>query len=244
MTERFFRDALHLAGVPLADKPKKQIEVSLSNEARRALRQAIGRDAPFRGRFELPVDDGVIYLSRTHPIVEGLASYVLDTALDEVESEGERVIARRSGATKTKAVNEKAYLLLVRFSFHLLVKRRGAIPGPVPTPLLAEEIRVLAFHGTPTNPTWISDDRAAELLDAAPSGNLPISLVKNQLQHFIGALSGLMPHIDQLAVERADALADAHTRVRRSANMAGKVEVVPVLPGDILGSFILLPDNG
>lgn len=239
MVERFFRDCLHLAGVPLADKRKQQIEVALSNEAPRALRQAIGRDAPFLGRFELPVDDDVIYLSRTHPIVEGLASYVLDTALDEVQSEGERTIARRCGVTKTKAVSDKTYLLLVRFRFHLLVKRRGEDQ----TPLLAEEIRTLAFHGTPASPTWLADDSAAVLLDAAPTGNLPLSLVKNQLQHFTAGLAELAPHIDRLAAERAGVLADAHTRVRRSAKVAGAVAAVPVLPADILGCFILLPDN-
>lgn len=239
MVERFFRDCLHLAGVPLADKRKQQIEVALSNEAPRALRQAIGRDAPFLGRFELPVDDDVIYLSRTHPIVEGLASYVLDTALDEVQSEGERTIARRCGVTKTKAVSEKTSLLLVRFRFHLLVKRRGEDQ----TPLLAEEIRTLAFHGAAANPTWLADESAAALLDAAPAGNLPLSLVKNQLQHFTTGLTELVPHVAQVAAERASVLADAHTRVRRSAKVAGAVEVMPVLPADILGCFILLPDN-
>ena len=237
--QRFFRDCLHLAGVPLADKRKQQVEVSLSNESPRALRNAIGRDDPFMGRFELPVDDRVIYLSRTHPIVEGLASYVLESALDEVQSEGERTIAHRCGVTKTNAVSEKTSLLIVRFRFHLLVKRRGEDQ----TPLLAEEIRTLAFSGTPADPTWLDDEPAAELLDAVPTGNVPVSLVTNQLQHFIAGLPGLMPHIDEIAGERAEVLGDAHTRVRKSAKVAGKVEVIPVLPGDILGCFILLPDT-
>ena len=56
-------------------------------------------------------------------------------------------------------------------------------------------------------------------------------------------MPGLTPHIEQIASGRAEALGDAHTRVRKSAKLAGKVEVEPVLPVDILGCFILLPNN-
>lgn len=237
--ERFVRDCFHLAGVPLQNKRNACIEVDLSNETPRAMRHALGRDDPFIGRFELPVDDGVVYLSRTHPIVEGLASYVLESALDEVQHEGERPLARRCGVTRTNAVAEKTSLLLVRFRFHLLVKRRGEDQKP----LLAEEICTFAFRGTPTDPDWMADDIAASLLTAVPTGNVPVSLVKSQLQHLINGLPGLAAHINSEADRRAAALGDAHTRVRKSAKMAGKVEVVPVLPADILGCFILLPDQ-
>ena len=70
--ERFVTDVLHLAGVPLSERPGDCVEVAVSNETTRALRHAIARDTPFLGRFNLPVDEGALYLSRTHPIVEGL----------------------------------------------------------------------------------------------------------------------------------------------------------------------------
>ena len=113
------------------EKPNHHIKVELSNETPRAMRHALGRDDPFTGRFELPVKDNVIYLSRTHPIVEGLASHVLESALDEIQAEGERPLARRCGVTKTNTVAEKTSLLLVRFRFHLLVKRRGDDQNPL-----------------------------------------------------------------------------------------------------------------
>jgi len=237
--QRFTRDVLHLVGVPLTDKRNDLVEVALSNQTPRAFRHAVGRDDPFVGRFDLPVDDGVIHLSRTHPIVEGLASYVLETALDEVQAEGERPVARRCGVTKTAAVTEKTSLLLVRFRFHLLVKQRGASHAP----MLAEEVRSLAFNGSPGEPIWVDDEQSDSLLEAVPTGNVTVSLVKNQLQHLIESLDNLVPHIDEVAHQRADALHDAHTRVRKSAKMTGRVDVVPVLPADVLGCFILLPDT-
>jgi hypothetical protein len=220
-------------------RPGDHIDVVVSHEAPRALRHAIGLERPFSGRFDLPVQEGVVYLSRTHPIVEGLASYVLETAIDEIQAQGERVIARRCGVTKTRDVSEKTTLLLMRFRFHLILDRRGEATQR----LVAEEIRSLSFRGTPENPRWLDDAEAKRLLDVAPSGNLPAALVKGQLQHLLAGLEPLKPHIERAAKSRADELLEAHTRVRKAARMAGKVRVEPVIPADILGCFILLKDE-
>jgi len=236
---RFVKDVLHLAGVPISDRPKDTIEVGVSNETARALRHAIDKDKPFRGRFNLPVDEGVLYLSRTHPIVEGLASYTLDTALDEVQAEGERTVARRCGVTKTKGVAEKTSLLVVRLRYHLKVKRRGGSDAP----LLAEEVLTLAFTGSQADPKWLDEADSKNLLDITPSGNLPGSLVTQQLQHFIGSVDTLRPKLNEVAKTRAEALKDAHTRIRQSAKMTGTIAVTPVDEVDILGCFILLPDE-
>jgi len=236
---RFVQDVLHLAGVPISPRPKDTIEVAVSNETARALRHAIGRDKAFRGRFNLPVDEGVIYLSRTHPIVEGLASYTLDTALDDVQAEDEQPVARRCGVTKTKGVAEKTSLLVVRLRYHLNVKRRSGSDAP----LLAEEVLTLAFTGTQAEPTWLDEADSKNLLDIAPSGNLPVSLVTQQLQHFIGSVDTLRPKLDEVAKTRAKALKDAHTRIRKSASITGKIAVTPTGEVDILGCFILLPDG-
>jgi hypothetical protein len=41
---------------------------------------------PFEARFELPVTGDRIYLNRAHPAIEGLASFVLESALDAGEN--------------------------------------------------------------------------------------------------------------------------------------------------------------
>ena len=110
-------------------------------------------------------------------------------------------------------------------------------------PLLAEEIRTLAFTGSPAQPVWLDDDSAAMLLDAKPAGNMPASLVKGQLKHLLDGLPQLQSGIEQTAARRAEELAHAHSRVRKSAHIGGAVKVEPVLPADILGCFILLPAN-
>ncbi len=239
--QRFALDIFHLTGVPINDKPKNTIEFGVSNETSRALRHAIGFDAPFRGRFDLPVEDKVQYLSRTSPIIEGLTSYTLETALDPVLAETENTVARRCGVTPTDAVTEKTTVLLVRFRYQLSIRRRGESDD---SPLLAEEVRSLAFTGTPDDPNWLSDDDAEALLAASPSGNLSEMLVKQQLQHLIGQYNDqLKPAIENIATQRAGLLADAHAKVRRSTKQSGKPVCNPVDTPDVLGCFILLPAN-
>lgn len=237
--QQFFSDVFHLAGVPVTKKANDIVEASISNETSRALQHAIAQDKPFTGRFNLPVEDNVLYLSRTHPIIEGLATYTLETALDDIQAEGEATIARRCGVTKTNGVSEKTSLLVVRFRYQLHVQRRGESNDP----LLAEEVRTLAFTGSLSEPGWLPEEETKRLLDMNPSGNLPISLVKQQLQRFIENVDSSRDQINEIAKERSKILQDSHIKVRRSAKMTGRVRVETMLPVDILGCFILLPDS-
>ncbi len=88
--ETFTRDALRAYRAFATDRPDG-VEFDL-REAPRALRESCGFVDSFKAKFELPVDPSVLYLSRTHPVVEGLAQYVLNAALD-----GEGNVARRWG---------------------------------------------------------------------------------------------------------------------------------------------------
>ena len=87
---RFTQDALLLHRATISVNGKLSANLA---EAPRALREAIGNHPSFQARFELPVPDGVLYLNRTHPIVEGLATFVMDTALDPLG----KGVARRAG---------------------------------------------------------------------------------------------------------------------------------------------------
>src|SRR5262249_22125952 len=69
------------AAIVTGEPNGKSINVHRTNQVPPALRQAIGREGPFRGRFDLPLEEGEVYLGRTSPIVEGLASWTLDQAL-------------------------------------------------------------------------------------------------------------------------------------------------------------------
>ena len=174
--------------------------------------------------------------SRTHPITEAAASWVLDTALDEVEATGQKVVARRCGVTRTSVVTQKTTLLLVRLRYHLINRTASG-----DRTLLAEEIVPLAFRGSPSAPKWLADTEADTLLSATPSGNVLPTLVSQQLEGLIARLTELHAPLNDMARLRAKTLLEAHTRVRESAKLKGPTRVEPVVPIDILGCFILLP---
>lgn len=204
-----------------------------------ALREAVfgvggsGQDS-FKAKFDLPVPDGIHYLSRTHPMVAGLASYVMDAALDPL-IEG---AAARCGATRTRAVSQLTTLLLLRFRFHLEASQRGKAT----TTLLAEDVQIVGFTGTPGSPAWLDEAAAERLLQADPDANVSPQQASSFVGRVIHNLDGLQADLSQMADERAQALLAAHRRVRSAARVTGiRYQVNPHLPVDVLGVYVLLP---
>jgi len=230
---RFLRGVLSAANVPLQSKGKA-VTVHLSNESPRALRQAIGRDESFIGRFDLPLEEGDVYLGRTSPIVEGLASWTLDQALDPVARDA-KPVASRCGVVSTSAVSTRSTLLVARFRYHLRVA------GGATETILCEEIVPLACTGSPEAPRWLSSEESEALLGATPERNLIQTAIDQQLGLLMPSLPKFQHSLSTIAVERAAAQLAAHDRVREASRVKGRVTIQPVLPVDILGAYVLLP---
>jgi hypothetical protein len=225
----FFHAVLQTAQVPV-DVRGKSVTVHVNNQTPRALRQALGRDEPFTGRFDLPLQEGEIYLGRTSAVVEGLAGWTIDQALDPVARDA-RPIAARCGVISTSAVGVRTTLLVARFRYHL---QSAAADGET---ILCEEIVPLACSGPPATPQWLSVDDAERLLAARPERNLIPTAIDQQLE----TLPALQQALEPVAVDRASAQLAAHERVREAVRTKGRVAVHPVLPVDILGAYVLLP---
>ncbi|HXR75383.1 MAG TPA: helicase-related protein [Bryobacteraceae bacterium] len=230
---RFFSALLQVANVPVLAKDKA-VTVELSNETPRALRQAIGRDDPFTGRFDLPLGDSDVYLGRTSPVVEGLASWTLDQALDPIARDA-KPVASRCGVVSTSAVSGRTVLLVARFRYHLNVTGTGA------ETILSEEIVPLACTGSADAPAWAGSEEGERLLAARPERNLSATAIDQQLDILLPALPKMQKALEPVARERAAAQLAAHERVREAARTKGRVTIEPVLPVDILGAYVLLP---
>jgi len=230
--ERFVLDALVAHKALVAGDGSVTVDLA---ESPPALREAMGLlDATrFRGRFELPVGDGELYLSRTHPVVEGLATHVADSALDALEE----AVAKRLGVVRTSDVAKRTTLMLLRLRFHITdsLGRSGA--------LLAEECRLAAFRGAPSEAEWLTDGEVERLLTAQPSGNIAPDQAQQALARIIDGFDHLQPRLDIVAEERAAALAGSHERVRQAWTRAGgrATTVAPELPADVLGLYVFLP---
>jgi Helicase conserved C-terminal domain len=238
--EAFATTALKGYGATLARTTKGAYQCDIS-EVPRALRDAIGRpareDARFAARFALPVRDGELYLSRTHPLIEGLATYVMDTALD-AQAEQQGAIARRCGVVRTSRVTRRTTLLLVRLRYHILTQK-----GETAQALLAEECQVLAFEGSPRTAQWLTDsERIEQLLTAQPEANVNADQATHFLQGVLDELDLLKPYVEEVAHTRAKELLAAHQRVRAAAALRGvRQRVEPQFPLDMLGVYMYLP---
>lgn len=232
----FMRDAVKMHHGTVAENGSVAFDLS---ETPRGLRDMLGTDG-FKARFELPVKDGQVYLTRTHPLVESLATYVMNTALDMTEAESDQPRARRAGAIRTAAVQRRTTLLLVRFRYHLITK-----VGDEERQLLAEDSLTLAFEGSPEHPTWLTPEAAATLLTAEPDDNIHPQQVSEFIQRVVDGFNYIAPTLNEIAQRRGGELLAAHIRVREAAYRRGdrrpQHRVEAQLPPDVLGIYIYLP---
>ena len=229
----FVEDALRAHGAVVSQK-NGALELSLARTPRALRDLCPDLPATFRARFELPIDEGTIHLSRTHPLVEGLAAYVLDTALDAARDG----VARRAGAIRTTAVATRTTLLLCRFRFDITTARAGTEQTQ-----LAEEMGLVAFEGAPTaDARWLPAERAETLLDARPAGNIGDDQKRRFVASVVEGYDRLRPWIEEEAHRRAAILLDAHRRVRTAARERGLAyRVRAQLPVDLIGLYVFLP---
>lgn len=231
-TESFTVEALKLNRAIVSRNGCYEFDLT---EAPRALRDTLmmGESRKVKARFELPVTDRMVHLNRTHPLVEGLARYVMDTAFD-AQLDG---IARRTGAIVTNGVERRTTLLLVRFRYQI-VTRRGSNENPT----LAEECSVLGFSGAPANAEWLSEDEIERIIKLEPVENITPDMAADYVGKVIQNVDPLISKLGEFANRRAQSLLDAHRRVRAVPEAKGlRYHVEPKLPADVLGVYVYLP---
>jgi hypothetical protein len=195
----------------------------------------VGLAQPLVMHRDFPVPRDHIALARTDPTVEAVARFVLDAALDPVL--GHRV-ASRAGVARTKGLDKRTTLLLLRFRFQLDLP----VVGGGTHQQVCEEARFAAFTGSPERPTWLEPGEAAGLVDLRPDANVDPDHAAELLEGVLTAASSWAPHMNHLADELATELLDAHRRVRAGAGAARRgLAVSAEKPVDLLGSYIFLP---
>jgi superfamily II DNA or RNA helicase len=235
---RFVGDALRLHGAVISGtKPMKIDLKAVPLGLKDALRTEGGGNGladQFAARFELPTRDDEVYLSRTHPLVSGLASFVADAALDELGNGA----ASRCGAVRTRAVERRTVALLVRFRFKIVTKQTGKAP----VEKLAEDCLVLAYVGAHESPDWLTTHATEDLLGAEPDANLSREEATEVVQRVFDAGDEQLPYLQELAQKRAAELLETHRRVRAAAAQRGvSYEVSPQGDPDLVGTYVYLP---
>lgn len=229
--ERFTLDALARHGASVTPRPDGAVAIDI-REVPRPVRDVASLDADqLRLRFAPPAGDDIL-VGRTHPIVDGLATHLIDTALDPLSAS----VARRAGVIRTSGVTTRTTALLVRMRFDLRTRTRAG-----ERVALAEEVRILGFTGAPDAAIWLTADEADRLLDLAPSLNVLPEHAARELERVTDGLAALAPALERVAAARAADLVAEHERVRDVANLRGRTTVTPQLPVDVLGVYVFIP---
>jgi superfamily II DNA or RNA helicase len=227
--ERFVRTACERLGNSLK-REKKYWVMATPPEC---LRSIVG-DKPLQMTFQSSPIDGVEYIGRNHPIVERLASFLLEETLTDKPNP----TAARCGYVITDRVKVRTNLLLLRLR-HLIGDLDAG--GSSTPPLMAEECIVAGFTGAPSNPQWLSPEAALELLQTAvPTANANDGIKQREVRDLLDRYAELSPDLEVLARERAEELGDTYARIR-SITKGKRSAVHPQMPMDLLGLLILTP---
>lgn len=183
--------------------------------------------------FRSPTPKKHIYLGRNHPFVEALCQFVMARSLAHADMGA----AARAAVMRTKDVATKTTLLLFRCR-NVIGEKNG------PARIVAEEMLVWGYRGSPVDRQFLTSEEAMQLLDhARPAGDLTPQSRENYFHNEEKLVGQLRKEFDAVAEERNKHLVEAHERFSKLFR-AGRFEVVyPVLPMDILGLYILLPES-
>lgn len=234
---RFLEHAMSRFDAPLEEK-RKGFDAHIAHlpavlKDRLAAR---GFDRTVRLVFDDPAPPGAFVVTRNHPLTATLAESLVEGALDPEASPGATL--GRTGAWPTTAVETRTLVLMLRLRFKLTVHgRRERL-------LLAEQAAFLAF-GTGDAPI-AKGDAAQALLAGSATSDLAPTARDRLIAQAHGRLEATLLDgaVAAFARDRAATLAEDHARVRATGVGASRVSVEAVLPADIIGLFVLLPEAG
>lgn len=234
--ERFVGQAATKLGIPLEPwRNHYKFHLSHAPQALRERLEGEGLADSLKIDFHQPPAPGSLFIHRTHPLVAGLADYLLEKALDRGGEPSDTDWIARAGAIFTDAVGTRTTVLVLRLRHQLTLTRRAQSRL-----LLCEETVTYALEGL-DDPKVLDEAAARTLLDAEPLRNMPPPLRDRHVQQALDSLPGWTPLLEELAQTRAQQLLKDHRRVREASDSTGRYQVVPSLPVDIMGVFVLIP---
>ncbi len=181
--------------------------------------------------FESPTPEGYHYLGRNHRFVEQLCQLVMANTLARHDKR-----AARAAVIRTKQVAKKTTLLLFRCR-NVIEQGKGGHQ------IVAEEMLLWGWRGTPDQKEFLEHAEAKALLAAArASSDLSPQSRASFLDNELKLIDKLDAEFTAIAEEQSKRLVAAHERFSALMDRQKFQVVYPVLPMDLLGIYILLPE--
>ena len=193
---------------------------------------ALGQGDKIHISFQSPTPQGFRYLGRNHRFVEQLCHRIIANSLDK-ERKGNK--AARASVFRTDAVEMQT--TLIQFRVRNVIREVSKQHE-----MVSEEMFLWGYEQTPDGIHALDIDQCKNLLHS--SNALDISterqkiIFEKELQHF----GELHPDFIAVVTKRSDELVNAHTRFAKYIGAKRFEAVTPVLPPDILGVYVLIPN--
>ena len=186
--------------------------------------------------FKAPTPEHTIYWGRNSDAVEYLCQKVLSDSLHHGKN---NVSVARAAVTSSKAVQERTVIYVLR-ARHVIRNQRVNVPD-----LVAEEILTRGYKTM--SKALLTEEEVNELMsNPQPGKDLAIELQQKQLERELSQIEDKREEFNSYALERAELLIAEHERYYKVLGDKKKSErfkvVEPVIPLDVLGIYIFLPE--
>jgi hypothetical protein len=184
--------------------------------------------------FKSPTPTGYKYIGRNHPFSEHLSQHIINNALQSANNSAARAAVLRSADVKQKTV-----------LFQLRV-RNVIAEQPSNKQIVAEEMWLWGYEGEVNQKSFLAKEAALNILMTVKASQNMEEPEKahwlNEEMQWVIDETLFRKQTDEVALERAHHLVESHTRFKKLVS-GNKYQVVePVLPMDVLGVYILLPE--
>jgi superfamily II DNA or RNA helicase len=196
------------------------------------LASSLGQGDKIHFSFQSPTPYGFRYIGRNHRFVEQLCHCVIANSLDK---EKKTQKAARASVFRCDAVQTQT--TLIQFRVRNVIREVGKQHE-----MVSEEMFLWGYEQTADGINALDIDTCKLLLHT--SNALDISkerqelVFEKELKHF----EELHPDFIQVVSNRSEELVNAHTRFAKFLGAKRYEAVTPILPPDILGVYVLIPN--
>jgi superfamily II DNA or RNA helicase len=193
---------------------------------------ALGTKDKIHISFQSPTPLGFKYIGRNHRFVEQLCHRIIANSLDK-EMKVQK--AARASVFRTDAVQIQT--TLIQFRVRNVIREVGKQHE-----MVSEEMFLWGYEQTPDgiNPLSVADCK--QLLKTSSAMDISMErqelIFDKELKHF----EELHPDFIKVVETRSEELVNAHTRFSKYLGARRYEAVTPVLPPDILGVYVLIPN--
>lgn len=193
---------------------------------------ALGQGTKIHMSFQSPTPAGFRYIGRNHRFVEQLCHRIIANSLDKGRH-GPK--AARAAVFRTDTVT--AQTTLIQFRVRNVIREVSKCHE-----MVSEEMFLWGYEQTAEGIKALDIDHCKTLLHESNaldvSRERQVQVFEKELKHF----EELHPDFIKVVAGRSDELVNAHTRFAKYIGAKRFEAVTPVLPPDILGVYVLVPN--